>query len=78
MKEKNAIVIEPENVQEKKQEKKPRPYISWSIEKINTHVENYRRCLDAENEEALKQVFTEKIEQLERELKLRSKLKQAQ
>lgn len=63
---------EPEPVIEKP--KKVRKYISLHEEEIHELANIYRKCLKHETDSAFKEMLTEKIGELERELRFRSKL----
>lgn len=66
---------EPEIVQEEK--KKPsRNYIHLGDEEIQDMINTYRKLLKLENPKE-RELLTDKIQELEKELRLRSKLKPA-
>lgn len=63
---------EPEPVQEKP--KKIRRYVSLSEDEIHELINSYRKCLKHETHGEFRESLIGKIEELEKELRFRSKL----
>lgn len=66
-----------EIVEEKQQAKRERPYFEMDESELNFLAETYRKILRVEPSNELKTLLKSAIENLERELRLRSKLKTA-
>lgn len=66
-----------EIVVETKPQKKERPYFEFSETELNELVDTYRRLLRIERQKELTDLLKQTVENLERELRMRSKFKTA-